>query len=43
MINCGNASAADVDELMKQVSAKVEEQFGVTLEPEVKRLGEFEA
>ena len=29
------------DELMKQVSAKVEEQFGVTLEPEVKRLGEF--
>ena len=41
VINCGNASAADVDELMKQVSAKVEEQFGVTLEPEVKRLGEF--
>lgn len=41
VINAGNATAHDVDELMKQVSAKVEEQFGVTLEPEVKRLGEF--
>lgn len=41
VINAGGATACDVDELMKQVSAKVEEQFGVTLEPEVKRLGEF--
>lgn len=41
VINAGKATAHDVDELMKQVSAKVEEQFGVTLEPEVKRLGEF--
>lgn len=41
VINAGDATAKDVDELMKQVSAKVEEQFGVTLEPEVKRLGEF--
>ena len=41
VINAGDATAHDVDELMKQVSAKVEEQFGVTLEPEVKRLGEF--
>jgi UDP-N-acetylmuramate dehydrogenase len=41
VINAGGATAHDVDELMKQVSAKVKEQFGVNLEPEVKRLGEF--
>ena len=41
VINAGEATAAQVDELMKQVSAKVREQFGVTLEPEVKLLGEF--
>lgn len=41
VINAGDATAHDVDELMKQVSEKVEEQFGVTLEPEVKKLGEF--
>ena len=41
VINAGDATAHDVDELMKQVSAKVKEQFGVVLEPEVKRLGEF--
>lgn len=41
VINSQDATAADVDELMKQVSGKVKEKFGVTLEPEVKRLGEF--
>lgn len=41
VINAGDATAKDVDDLMKQVSAKVMEQFGVVLEPEVKRLGEF--
>lgn len=41
VINKGNATAADVDELMRQVSLRVKEKFGVTLEPEVKRLGEF--
>lgn len=41
VINKDNATAADVVELMKQVSEKVGEQFGVTLEPEVKRIGEF--
>lgn len=41
VVNAGGATAADVDELMKQVAAKVQEQFGVRLEPEVKRLGEF--
>lgn len=41
LINKDNATAADVLELMKQVSKKVQEQFGVELEPEVKRIGEF--
>lgn len=41
VINRENATAADVAELMRQVSARVEEEFGVKLEPEVMRLGEF--
>lgn len=41
VINAGNATAAQVDELMRQVASKVKEEFGVVLEPEVKRLGEF--
>lgn len=41
VINAGEASAAAVDSLMKQVSERVQAQFGVTLEPEVKRLGDF--
>ena len=41
VINKGNATAADVCGLMKDVQEKVQEQFGVTLEPEVKFLGEF--
>lgn len=41
VINKDNASAADVLELMRQVSEAVKEKFGVELEPEVKRLGEF--
>jgi len=41
VINKGQATARDVVELMEQVAEKVYEQFGVTLEPEVKRLGEF--
>ena len=41
VINKDNATAADVLELMRQVSATVREKFGVDLEPEVKRLGEF--
>ena len=34
-------TCADVAELMRKVSEQVEEKFGVRLEPEVKRLGEF--
>ncbi|MEE1087059.1 MAG: UDP-N-acetylmuramate dehydrogenase [Schaedlerella sp.] len=41
VINKENATAADIISLMEQVSDKVEEQFGVRLEPEVKQLGEF--
>lgn len=41
VINKDQATAADVCELMRQVSAIVKEQFGVELEAEVKRLGEF--
>ncbi len=41
VINRDGASAAEIAELMRQVSARVEEKFGVVLEPEVRRLGEF--
>ena len=41
VINKDHATAADIVTLMNEVSAKVEQQFGVTLEPEVKMLGEF--
>lgn len=41
VVNCGNATAADVDGLIRLVQEKVREDFGITLEPEVRRLGEF--
>lgn len=41
VINKDHATAADIVELMQQVSDRVESEFGVRLEPEVKRLGEF--
>lgn len=41
VINAGGATAADVMNLMQDVSDKVNAQFGVTLEPEVKKIGEF--
>ena len=41
VINAGDATAKDVCELMKHVTETVYEKFGVTLEPEVKFLGEF--
>ena len=42
VINKGGATAADVCELMDHVTEVVREKFGVTLEPEVKFLGEFD-
>ena len=41
VINAGGATAADIVELMKQVSDKVEELNGIPLEAEVKMVGEF--
>lgn len=40
-INRGNATATEFYQLMQDVTAKVKEEFGVTLEPEVRLLGEF--
>ena len=41
VINKDQATAADIMELMRQVSEKVMQEFGVKLEAEVKALGEF--
>ncbi len=41
VINKGDATAEDICRLMQDVSEKVQEQFGVVLEPEVKQIGEF--
>ena len=41
VINVGNASSADVREVIDEVRERVKQQFGVTLEPEVVFLGEF--
>lgn len=42
VINRGNAKAADIMKLCKEVSDRVHAQFGVNLEMEVRRLGKFE-
>ena len=41
VVNRGNATAADVWELICQVKRRVKEMTGVELEPEVKLLGDF--
>lgn len=41
VINRGGATARDVVTLMQDVNEKVQKEFGVSLEPEVKFLGEF--
>ena len=41
VINTGDATAEDVTELIRQVAERVKAQSGVTLEPEVKKVGEF--
>lgn len=41
VINKGDATAADICQLMRDVSDKVQAQFGVVLKPEVKMIGEF--
>ena len=42
VINKGEASAADVIGLIKEVKGKVKDKFGIELEPEVQFLGDFE-
>lgn len=42
VINRGDATAEDVVQLMRDVVQKVQEEFGVTLEPEIKFLGDFQ-
>ena len=41
VINAGEATAEEINTLIGQVIEKVHAKFGVTLEPEVKKLGEF--
>lgn len=41
VINLGGATAREVAELMETVARRVEENSGVRLEPEVKKIGEF--
>lgn len=41
VINAGNASAADIMDVIWEVQRRVKERFGVELEPEVVFLGEF--
>ena len=41
VVNTGGATAADVNEVIEHVQAEVKRQFGVELEPEVHRVGEF--
>ena len=41
VINKGGATAADIVAFMQHVREEVERQFGVTLEAEVRKLGEF--
>lgn len=41
VVNAGGATAADVNGLIEHVQEEVKRQFGVDLEPEVQRIGEF--
>lgn len=41
VINRGGATAKDICQLMQEVSDQVKQEFGVTLEPEVKLIGRF--
>ena len=42
IINAGNATAMEIRQLIVQVQQKVQQKYGVFLEPEVKFLGEFD-
>ena len=42
ILNCGGATATDIFQLIRYVQRKVEQQWSLCLEPEVKILGEFQ-
>ena len=42
VVNCGEATAAEVEELMAAVAERVLAQTGIQLEPEVRRLGSWQ-
>jgi UDP-N-acetylmuramate dehydrogenase len=39
IVNTGGATAADIDALIRSVQQRVRQAHGITLQPEVKRLG----
>lgn len=41
VVNKGDATAADVRRLIREVQRVVQEKYGVTLEPEIKMVGDF--
>ena len=41
VVNLGQATAAEIRQLMQDVSDRVYDKFGVTLEPEVRFVGRF--
>ena len=41
IVNKGNATAADVAQLIREATETVQDKFGITLEPEVIFLGDF--
>ncbi|MEA5419448.1 UDP-N-acetylmuramate dehydrogenase [Spirulina sp. CCNP1310] len=41
ILNCGNAKAQDIFEIIRHVQSQVEKHWSLTLRPEVKVLGEF--
>lgn len=43
VINRGHATSSEIYRLMQEVQRRVQAQFGVTLEPEVRLIGHFEA
>lgn len=43
ILNCGNATATDIFQIIRHVQQTVEQQWSLLLEPEVKILGDFQA
>ncbi|MFP3386655.1 hypothetical protein R0J92_24740, partial [Tritonibacter sp. SIMBA_163] len=41
ILNCGQAKAQDIYQIIEHIQEKVEQQWSILLQPEVKLLGEF--